>query len=67
MERPEPRLKPEDNQWFRLAKLCDDYLDEVESGGTDDSDIEHYIFESALELMYGTDVWEYVNQYLNEH
>lgn len=44
-----------------LRKSCADYLTECERGLSADSDTPHFIFEMALEMLYGKDVWKYVN------
>lgn len=44
-----------------LRKSCADYLTECERGLAADSDTPHFIFEMALEMLYGKNVWEYVN------
>lgn len=47
-----------------LRKACSDYLTEIETDGYADTDTRHYIFEAALEMFYGGDVWKYVNALL---
>ena len=47
-----------------LRKICKDYLIECERGLSTDSDTPHFIFEAALEMLYGKDVWKYVNALL---
>jgi len=45
-----------------LRDICSQYMDEVERGEIcDDSDNEHYIFETAIETFYGKDVWTWIN------
>lgn len=61
MERPEFQNISTDN-YSVLCDLCSQYLDLVKTGSVDDSDLEHYIFEVALESVYGDDVWKYVNE-----
>lgn len=51
-----------------LKRLAVEYMAEVEAARErgDDSgdaghDLEHYIFEAALEAVYGPRVWDYIN------
>lgn len=53
-----PVLKSSD--FTELRKLCADYLTECERGLDTDSDTPHYIFESAMEAIYGRDVFRYI-------
>ena len=43
-----------------LKRICEQYLEHIESGETDTDD-EHYIFEAAMELVFGADIWTRVN------
>jgi hypothetical protein len=44
-----------------LKKLCQEYIDTLANNERVDDDLEHYIFESALETFFGSAVWEFVN------
>ena len=57
-----PRLDPIDVS--ELCKLCEEYLTQCEREGYVDDDLRRYIFEEALEMFYGGDVWKYVNALL---
>jgi len=46
-----------------LRQLCVDYIERFDSYKHDD-DIEHYIFEEALKMIYGKDIFNWVNQKL---
>lgn len=46
-----------------LEKIGEEYLNKIiENKGMIDSDTEHHIFERALEYLYGTNIWEFVNE-----
>ena len=47
----------------RLVKICEQYLTDLGNGRNRD-DADHYIFEAALETVYGLGVWEFVNEKL---
>ena len=48
-----------------LANACKDYIDEV--GKIDDfSNYRNEIFEKAMELCYGQDVWQYTNSFYKD-
>lgn len=42
-----------------LKTLCREYV-ETDPDELDD-DLEHYIFEAAIETIYGKDVWKFIN------
>jgi hypothetical protein len=45
-----------------LRKICQDYLDFLDGDDYhDDNDYKHYIFEKAMEAMFGNEVWKYIN------
>jgi hypothetical protein len=53
--------KPVDNPDFsQVVDLCKEYLEEIKENRYADSDTKHYIFEVALEAVYGKSIWEYV-------
>jgi len=56
-----PVSKDFGDDFSELQSYCEQYLDEIENGEYEDSDAEHYIFEAAMELFYGENVWDYVN------
>lgn len=41
-----------------LKKLCEEYFRLDSEGEYVDEDLEHYIFEAAMETTLGKDVWE---------
>ena len=45
----------------RLRKICQDYIDEVERDAWASEDTRHYIYEIALETVFGEDVFNWVN------
>ena len=47
-----------------LRMICEDYMDAVSTNKYVDDDLEHYIFECAMETLYGGDVWDYINSKL---
>ena len=51
---PQPVGKPD---WTALVEMCQAYLDDPDR----DNDFEQYIFECAIETVYGKDIWEWVN------
>ena len=51
----------------RLKKECQDYLDFLDSDDFNENrldDYEHCIFEAALEMFHGKDIWNIVNSKL---
>jgi len=45
-----------------LKIICQDYIDAIASGD-DTDDFEHYIFETALECVFGANVWHFINEF----
>lgn len=47
-----------------IRKLCQEYIDAVVAGECDDrlDDIEHYLFETALEYTFGKQVWPFIRE-----
>jgi hypothetical protein len=59
-ERPEPNPNPD---FSELKDICLAYLDKVEKGdGNFTEDEKHYIFEAAINAIYGEHVWEFINE-----
>lgn len=60
MEKPK-QLETVDLQ--KLREICQQYLDFVDNDEEyhEDNDYDHYIFESALEAIFGKEVWTFVN------
>ncbi len=48
-----------------LQEICQEYIDELEKDGYINEDYDHYIFESAMETIFGKDVWKFINSYDN--
>ena len=44
-----------------LEDLCFRYLDDIAKGGYVDDDYDEYIYEAALEAIYGKDVFKWIN------
>lgn len=56
-----PKQIPREKMNFdELISQCQWYLDEVAQGNGDDFDQE-YIFEAAIEAVFGEEVWQYIN------
>ena len=45
----------------RLRRLCQEYIDQLAEDDYVDDDLEHYIFEAAMELAFGKGVWKWIN------
>jgi hypothetical protein len=56
---PKPLPIPEPD--FRSVKvLCAGYLNDLEKQGWVDDDAKYYIFEAAIEAVYGKAIWDFV-------
>ncbi len=49
----------------KFQKLCSQYIDSL-AGEEYFKDHEYYIFEAAIELFYGKDVWDWINERTDE-
>ena len=47
-----------------MREICQEYIDSIAEKGYVDEDMEHYIFETTMEAVYGKKVWEYINENL---
>ena len=59
-------IKPEQLKEVDLTKLrdiCQAYIDFIDDDEEyhEDNDYDHYIFETALETIFGKDVWMFIN------
>lgn len=50
----QPDLQP-------LINLCEKYLGELEARGYAHEDFKNYIYEAAMEVLYGKYVWTFIN------
>lgn len=66
MEKPQLAQMPSKTPAFeKLETACKEYMDFVSEGNSHYAHkAENYVFEAAIELLYGPDVWEYVNSKL---
>ena len=60
LDRPEKPKQLETLDTQGLRDVCQRYIDSI---GTDDEreDDVHYIYEVAIETIFGKDVWRYIN------
>ena len=46
----------------RLKEICQNYIDYIDSDDFhEDNDFEYFIFETALEAIYGVNIFDYIN------
>lgn len=59
MNTPQPLPNPD---FAELIKACKEYIEVLDDEEIhEDSDDNHYIFEAALEAVFGADVWKWIN------
>ena len=59
LEKPIPLADP---NLHALQVICQKYIDALDKGHLEDANkLDHYIFEIALETLFGKNVWDYVN------
>lgn len=47
----------------KLSEICEQYIKFIDNDEeySEDNDNDHYIFECAMETMYGENVWDWIN------
>jgi hypothetical protein len=45
-----------------LQEICQNYIDGLASRGYADEDYHHYIYETAMECIFGKKVWQWINK-----
>ena len=58
-EVPEPLENPD---YTNLIDTCKGYLKELNDKGYANEDYSHYIFEEAMNAIFGKDVWIFINK-----
>lgn len=61
-KRPAKFSKPD---FSALIIRCEEYLREVEKGDYVDEDLEHFIFESAMQAVFGDRIFDYMREFQN--
>ena len=63
-EEEERRAMPkplEAQDWERVARYCEGYVNALHSEGSVHPDHKQYIFEAAMEAAFGREVWKWIN------
>jgi len=45
-----------------LKKICQDYINSIATDEWVDEDYPHYIYEVAIETLFGKNVWDFINR-----
>ena len=60
-ERESDKILPIAQPDFRpLTKICQEYIDDLANSGYVDGNMKQYIFEAAMESIFGKVVWKYI-------
>ena len=55
--------KPVENpDWSRVQKMCQEVIDSLAKDNWYDDDMDHYIFEGAMRVVFGKDVFTWMNK-----
>lgn len=55
--------KPVENpDWTEVKKMCQEVISQLAKDGWYDEDLKHYIYESAMEAVFGKDVFTWMNK-----
>lgn len=61
-EKPEQRKPLENIDFTRLINICKEYMEFYESEEYhEDNDFTHYITSTAMECVFGNDVYDHIN------
>ena len=57
-------LKDEEINLKELKEQCQSYIDYIDDDEkySEDNDNAHYVFEKAMETLFGKDVWKFINE-----
>ena len=55
---PKPLVEP---NFEKLIELCNDTLKQISDGDSTDNDYEYYIYEEAMQAIYGVDIFDWIN------
>ena len=44
-----------------LIETCEEHLTEIENHEEEDSDTPHYIYEEVMQVLYGKDIFKWMN------
>lgn len=58
---PEQTKQLDPKQLEALRDACKNYAAQIEEGFVR-NDTEHWIFQAAMELVYGKSIWEWINE-----
>lgn len=51
-----------EKNWTLVIKYCLNYIDDLYEDGYVDSDLKQYIFEAAMQAVFGGNVWEWIRK-----
>ena len=60
-ERPKPVANPD---WSHVQQLCEENIEHLAAHGYEPKDMDHYIYEAAIEAVFGKNVWVWINERL---
>lgn len=52
----------ENKNSYALQKICEKYVNDLAVDRYVDNDLEHYIFETAMEFIFGRSIWDWINE-----
>lgn len=54
--------KDANSKFIALEHLCEEYAKYVEKYNRSNEDIKQFMFETAMEMFYGDNIWKYLNE-----
>jgi hypothetical protein len=65
INRPSKVDAPAHIDFKKLIDLCEEVLDDIEKDGYS-KDHDHYIYEEAMQCIYGPKVWDWLNKHTED-
>ena len=61
MDRPRALVTNGSSQYVKLVEICEEYMEKVEAGCLEDRESQIQAFEYVMIMIYGEDVWTWIN------
>jgi hypothetical protein len=62
--KPIPYASMSEDKLEDIRQMCINYVDGLAKNSYSPGDLEHYVFEAAMEATFGVEVWKWINERL---
>ena len=63
-EGDKPKMLEKKIDLVRLKGVCQAHIDALANGEYESDDTEHYIYEEAMNALFGKGVWKWINKHM---